>query len=120
MSEYRILVCPVCRKQVSEDYELGGYCLDHMDAPAERVEVVLTPAAEPALQLGAFRYQELRRDGDWRYATNRYISSLSDAERREYLGPTAYALDSIIRQSHAEMIEDYNRSPFRWAEQETS
>ena len=115
-AEYEILVCPVCRAQVSEDYETGGYCYDHREAEAVAVRVSLDPDAEPSLALAAYRYQELRRDEDWRLAENRYVNSLTDAERRDYLGPMGYYLDSIMREQLDRMRDDLARSPFKWAD----
>jgi hypothetical protein len=113
-AEYEILVCPVCRVQISEDYETGGYCYDHCGAEAVAVSVTLDPAATPALALAAYRYQELRRDEDWRIASQRYVNSLTDAERREYLGPSGYAFDSILRSYLRETAEQMAKSPFKW------
>lgn len=114
MPDYRILVCPVCREQVSEDYETGGYCYDHQYATAQEVVVHLDSKAEPQLALAAFCSQEDKRDADWSLAHNRYVSSLTDEERREYLGPMAYAMDSMIRQSFRDMAEDYKRTENFW------
>ena len=114
-AEYEILVCPVCRVQISEDYETGGYCYDHCGAEAVAVSVTLDPAATPALALAAYRYQELRRDEDWRLAENRYVNSLTDAERREYLSPMGYYLDSMMREQLDRMRDDLARSPFTWS-----
>ena len=109
---YEILVCPVCREQLSEDFYEGGYCPEHRDAEATRVEVTIAPTENPSLELGAFRYQELRRDGDWNLAAQRLINGMTDEQRREYLSPMAYALDRSTRDYFERTAEMYRNSPF--------
>ena len=113
MPDYDILVCPICREQVEDSWE-EGYCTKHQYATAQRVTVHLDPEAESQLALAAYCSQEAKRDEDWRIAGQRYLNGLTDEQRREYLGPAAYAMDSMIRGSYRDMAEDYKRAENFW------
>lgn len=105
MAEYKILVCPVCREQIQDDYEYGRYCWHaEFGGDVEAVEVSAVPLElSAAIDARQDYLAPLRRKEETRSAMLNWFGSLPqeeqdrrEAERRAALSPMARAMEDMI------------------------
>lgn len=125
MSDYTILICPVCHEQVEESYEYGAYCSHDQYGQVAAIQVRVQPFTA-SINEGIAKVQdalkEQRRKHETREAMYDWFRSLPkeerdrmEAERRSKMSPTALAMESMVRAQADDMRRLVGRQPFDWS-----